>query len=68
MPWAKVKEKADQMGMKEEMVKELVAAIAESKSDERIPDETKPSFKDVDGLLHYQGQLKIAAIHMSRKQ
>lgn len=68
MPWAKVKEKAKQMDMKEEMVKEMVVAITKSKSDEHIPDETKPFFKHAHPFLPYQRQLKIAAIHMSRKQ
>jgi len=68
MPLAKVKEKAKQMEMKEEMVKEMLAAIEGAKSDERVPDETKPSFKHADVLPLHPGQLKIAAIHMSRKQ
>jgi len=67
MPWAKVKEKADQMDMNEEMVKEMLAGIEGSKSDERVPDEKKPSFKHADAFLLQLGQLKIAAIHMTQK-
>jgi hypothetical protein len=56
------------MNEKRGILKEMAVAITKSKPDEHIQDETKPFFNHADPFLPYQRQLKIAAIHMSRKQ
>jgi hypothetical protein len=60
MPLVRVNEKA-------EIVKEMAMAMVKSGSDERIQDEANPH-NHADVIRLHQRQLKIAAIHMSRKQ
>ncbi len=65
-PIVKVKEIA-MMGLD----KEIATAVMKGKKPVEIkltPDETESPFKHADVILLHQQQLKIAAIHMSRKQ